>query len=90
MLLKVCTKDGDLDEQCMFHTFYRFTPEETTIFTRHFSKFRFCCDDGTCKATLHAVLFRKQAATQEAVYVDVMVVLDVNNTERKVRTQIIF
>ena len=70
----------------MFHTFYRSTPEETTIFTKHFSKFRLLCcpEDEIYRATLNAALFQRQQATEDAVHVDVKVVLDVNNMERKV------
>ena len=86
-LHQVRTKDGDLDEECMFHTFFRSTPNETTIFTRHFSKFRLLCSDTeTYRAVLSAALFHKQVSTDDAVFVNVKVVLDVNNTDRKVRS----
>ena len=85
---QVHTSEEDRSDHCIFHTFYKRNENEVMLFTRHFSHFLVECEEhgNKKKPTLFAVIFRSRVVYVQSTYsLDVLVVLDINNTNRTVK-----
>ena len=85
---QVHPSEEDPSDHCIFHTFYKRNEKEVMIFTRHFSHFLVECKEhgAVKKPTLFAVLFRSRVEyVQGLSSLDILIVLDINNTKRTVR-----